>query len=188
MSVKRQNVREILQSQTRNETEQVLDALVEANRADCLGVWRTSLLYEALSKLLQAGAVGGTEWTFAMLEAQDALNAIDLSLRRPVKFPGLLRVPRVLPEASPSESAEASRAATGSAPSDILTREVTVCANCLTAACWQGEFYCEKYKTADITQKTVRELLSLHLEHPSYWVLEDDGEIRRIYEERDRQA
>jgi len=56
---------------------------------------------------------------------------------------------------------------------DILAREVTVCAYCLTAACWQAEFCCEKYKTADTTQKTVRELLNLHLEPPRYWNLKE---------------
>jgi len=48
-------------------------------------------------------------------------------------------------------------------------KEVTVCADCLKASCWQGYFYCETYKTADIKQMTVRELSDLHLENPAYW-------------------
>ncbi len=43
---------------------------------------------------------------------------------------------------------------------------ITVCAECLTASCWHGEFYCDKYKTADITKKTRKELDVLNLEHP----------------------
>lgn len=46
---------------------------------------------------------------------------------------------------------------------------VTVCNSCLTAACWQGCFYCEKFKTAGTTERTVGELRRLNLEHPSYW-------------------
>lgn len=46
---------------------------------------------------------------------------------------------------------------------------VMVCAACLRASCWQGEFYCEDYKTADITEKPVSELRELRLESPSYW-------------------
>jgi hypothetical protein len=48
-----------------------------------------------------------------------------------------------------------------------MQREVTVCAACLTAACWHGEFMCETAQTADITTKTVAELLALDREHPS---------------------
>lgn len=46
---------------------------------------------------------------------------------------------------------------------------VTVCDECLRACCWQGVFYCERYKTAGTTQKTVAELRALALEHPDYW-------------------
>lgn len=48
-------------------------------------------------------------------------------------------------------------------------REVTVCDKCLRACCWQGKIYCEDYKTAGTTVKTVKQLKKLHLEHPSYW-------------------
>lgn len=46
---------------------------------------------------------------------------------------------------------------------------VTVCASCLRASCWQGEFYCDDYKFADTVEKSVRELKELKLEHPRYW-------------------
>ena len=52
---------------------------------------------------------------------------------------------------------------------DPENREVTVCAACLTAACWLGEFYCQESKTANVTTKTVRELRALNLEHSDYW-------------------
>ena len=46
---------------------------------------------------------------------------------------------------------------------------VVVCDHCLRASCWQGIFYCDKYKTAGTTEKTVAELRALKREHPSYW-------------------
>jgi len=46
---------------------------------------------------------------------------------------------------------------------------VTVCANCLTASCWQGEFYCDEYRNTGTTEKTVKELRELNLEHESFW-------------------
>lgn len=46
---------------------------------------------------------------------------------------------------------------------------VTVCDRCLRAACWQGHFYCDDYKRAGTTQKTVAELSALKREHPGYW-------------------
>lgn len=48
-------------------------------------------------------------------------------------------------------------------------RTVTVCASCLRACCWLGEFYCEDYKTANVTQKTITELRRLGREHSDYW-------------------
>ena len=73
------------------------------------------------------------------------------------------------------------------AATDIFTHEVTVCASCLTAACWQAEFICDKWQNSSSAQKTVRELLNLHLEPPRYWNV-DDPEVQRIYTERDRDA
>ncbi len=48
-------------------------------------------------------------------------------------------------------------------------RLITVCDACLTACCWHGIFYCDKYKTAGLVEKTVGELRILKREHPSYW-------------------
>ena len=57
---------------------------------------------------------------------------------------------------------------------------VTVCSSCLTAACWQGEFYCENYKTAGTVEMEVGKLKKLKLEDPHYW--------RRDLEQRRRLA
>jgi len=46
---------------------------------------------------------------------------------------------------------------------------VTVCDHCLRASCWQGKFYCDRYKDAGTTTKTVAELRELAREDPSYW-------------------
>lgn len=51
----------------------------------------------------------------------------------------------------------------------VGVRMITVCAACLQASCWQGIFYCDEYKTANVVQKTRAELEQLGLEHPSYW-------------------
>lgn len=48
-------------------------------------------------------------------------------------------------------------------------RLVTVCDRCLRAACWQGVFYCEDYKRAGTTRKTVGKLRELKLESSDYW-------------------
>jgi hypothetical protein len=48
---------------------------------------------------------------------------------------------------------------------------ITVCSECLTAACWQGIFYCQNYKQAGTKELTVAELRKLNKEHPSYWKL-----------------
>jgi len=47
---------------------------------------------------------------------------------------------------------------------------ITVCSECLQASCWHGEFMCDEARDAGITQKTVRELKELNLEHPDNWV------------------
>lgn len=47
--------------------------------------------------------------------------------------------------------------------------QITVCASCLTAACWQGEFYCQEFKTANITDLPVKRLRKMAREHPHYW-------------------
>jgi hypothetical protein len=48
-------------------------------------------------------------------------------------------------------------------------RLITVCDACLRASCWHGLFLCEDYQTAGTTQKTVRELRKLDLEHADYY-------------------
>jgi hypothetical protein len=57
-------------------------------------------------------------------------------------------------------------------------RPVTVCAECLTAACWHGVFMCAKAKGADTTTRTVRELNELALEHPSNYSAKA---VRRVH-------
>ncbi len=47
--------------------------------------------------------------------------------------------------------------------------KITVCAECLQASCWQGEFMCDEARYADITEKTVGELREISMEHPDYW-------------------
>lgn len=51
----------------------------------------------------------------------------------------------------------------------LPTQYITVCASCLQASCWLGEFYCDNYKTANIVKRTVRDLIKLNREHPEYW-------------------
>lgn len=51
-------------------------------------------------------------------------------------------------------------------------RLVTVCASCLCASCWLGEFGCDNYRAADCQQFTVSELRKLDREDPSYWAEE----------------
>jgi hypothetical protein len=46
---------------------------------------------------------------------------------------------------------------------------ITVCGNCLEASCWQGEFYCQEYKTAGTIQMTRAALREMGLESPDYW-------------------
>lgn len=52
----------------------------------------------------------------------------------------------------------------------VLDRKVTICAACLCASCWQGEFYCDQAKTAGTVEKTVRELWQGNVREDSgYW-------------------
>ena len=48
-------------------------------------------------------------------------------------------------------------------------KKITVCSACSRASCWQGEFYCDDYKTAGTKEMTVSELRKLNIEHESYW-------------------
>lgn len=45
--------------------------------------------------------------------------------------------------------------------------EVTVCAECLTASCWHGEFMCDRSRHANVKSMRASELNVLQLEHPS---------------------
>ena len=56
---------------------------------------------------------------------------------------------------------------------------ITVCDSCLCASCWQGHFYCQDYKKAGTTTKTVAELQRLNLESSDFWK-------EQIREERNR--
>jgi len=46
---------------------------------------------------------------------------------------------------------------------------ISVCSSCLKASCWQGYFYCDEYKNADVLQKTREELEGLNYEDSGYW-------------------
>jgi hypothetical protein len=56
---------------------------------------------------------------------------------------------------------------------DLRKQTRTVCGACLQATCWQGEFYCERYRSAGTIEKTIGELLDLRLEHPTWWARDD---------------
>lgn len=46
---------------------------------------------------------------------------------------------------------------------------VTVCDACLCACCWQGEFYCDDYKTAGTKDITIGEARALNRESATFW-------------------
>lgn len=48
-------------------------------------------------------------------------------------------------------------------------RLITVCAACLRASCWQGEFYCEDARRAGTIEMPVSALEAIDREHPYYW-------------------
>ena len=55
-------------------------------------------------------------------------------------------------------------------PEDEETKgTVTVCADCLRAACWQGVLMCDGARGADTVEKTLDELRALGLEPESWW-------------------
>jgi len=58
-----------------------------------------------------------------------------------------------------------------------LGRDVTVCAECLRASCWHGEFMCERSRDANVRTLTVRQLRSLNLEHPDNYSRERVAEV-----------
>lgn len=53
-------------------------------------------------------------------------------------------------------------------------RLITVCDHCLTAACWQGIFMCQKAQNAGIIQKTEDELARLNREDSCYWKTDEE--------------
>lgn len=59
----------------------------------------------------------------------------------------------------------------------IGMHKVTVCAECLTAACWHGQSMCDRSSTADIVQRSVDELRALDREHPDNWSAKRMAEI-----------
>lgn len=52
--------------------------------------------------------------------------------------------------------------------------EITVCAACLTASCWQGEFYCDNYKSANTKQITIAAARALNRENPCQWLKDEN--------------
>lgn len=46
---------------------------------------------------------------------------------------------------------------------------VEVCSACKRAACFQGVFFCEEYRSAGTRLIDVKVLERLDLEHPDYW-------------------
>jgi len=60
--------------------------------------------------------------------------------------------------------------------------EITVCAKCLQASCWHGEFMCEEALESGITTKTVGELRKLKFKDPDNWEHEDNWR-KQVYGE-----
>lgn len=56
-------------------------------------------------------------------------------------------------------------------------RVVVVCAECLTASCWHGEFMCNGSASAGITTRTAAQLDALNREHPDHYSAE---KVRRV--------
>lgn len=66
-------------------------------------------------------------------------------------------------------------------PQDYL---VTVCAACLTASCWHGDFYCQKHKTASTRLMRASELQALDRENPDHYswdaIVRNTGSIPKV--------
>lgn len=54
-----------------------------------------------------------------------------------------------------------------------MKETITVCAACLTAACWHGTHSCYAIKPG-LVEKTREELAAMALEHPSNWDICND--------------
>jgi len=50
-----------------------------------------------------------------------------------------------------------------------LMRHVTVCGACHQASCWQGKFFCEQARTADILNLPLATLMRERRENEEYW-------------------
>jgi hypothetical protein len=46
---------------------------------------------------------------------------------------------------------------------------IRVCAACFCASCWQGEFYCNSWRSAGVLDLSVATLRALDREHENYW-------------------
>jgi recombinational DNA repair protein RecR len=66
----------------------------------------------------------------------------------------------------------------------VMDRKVTVCGACETAACWQGEYYCDHAEFSGTKEFTVRELHARPRgENSEYWFKDGNGQIEhRAYE------
>jgi len=60
---------------------------------------------------------------------------------------------------------------------------VFVCAACLCASCWHGEYICQRSKTAGVVGRGISFLRELGMEHEEHWsdakLLEVFGEVLR---------
>lgn len=61
-----------------------------------------------------------------------------------------------------------------------MDRMITVCDACLTAACWHGEFMCDRSRDAGVVKKTEDELLELGLEHPDHFSIDKIEKIEGL--------
>jgi hypothetical protein len=50
-----------------------------------------------------------------------------------------------------------------------MDRQITVCASCLQASCWQGIFMCDEAECSDIIELPISKLIELDLENPRFW-------------------
>lgn len=60
-------------------------------------------------------------------------------------------------------------------------KTITVCDKCLQASCWQGIFMCWESLEAGTVEKTVAELRELDLESPSFWDIDSNTGVSRLW-------
>lgn len=58
---------------------------------------------------------------------------------------------------------------------------ITVCDACMRATCWQGEFYCDRYKSAGTVDITVKRARELNIENPTYWLKDESVKARMVH-------